>query len=160
MKKVFDYILSIHQKLNNFIQLRWTKRRGTTNVFGRIVIINPKNIILGNGCSINHGAYLNAFNPIHIGDDVTISAGAKLISTGIDYKRWMRGKKQHTSGKGIWIGDHVWIGANAIILENVSITGEYVIIAANAVVNKSIHESFVLVGGCPATIIKRFTDGE
>lgn len=54
--------------------------------------------------------------------------------------------------KRITIGDDVWIGTNAIILDGVTI-GNHSIIAAGAVVTKDIPE-YAIVGGVPAKIIK------
>jgi len=51
------------------------------------------------------------------------------------------------------IHDHVWLGANAIILSGV-IIGEHAIIAAGAVVTKNV-EPYTIVAGVPAKIIKR-----
>ena len=61
----------------------------------------------------------------------------------------------HVTDKPIVIGNHCWICADAIILPEVEITGEYVVIAAGAVVTKSIKESRVIVAGNPARIIKK-----
>lgn len=145
------------QKIHNQFQLRKLKKKGrNNNVYGKITIINPKNLIVGDNCSFNHYSYINAFCPIELGNDVSVSAGAKIISTGIDYISWANGKKQHIINGGINIGDHVWIGANAQILPGVKISGKYVVIAAGAVVNKNIYENRCIVGGCPAKIIKRF----
>lgn len=124
-------------------------------IFGEIDVVYPENIIVGSKCSFNHGCYINAYNPITIGNDVTVSAGACIISTGIDYEAWIEGKKGHTKDGGVTIGDHVWIGSKAQILNGVHITGPYVIIAAGAVVTKDILEPYCVVAGCPAKIIKR-----
>ena len=118
-------------------------------------MINPRNIYIGEGCTINHGCYINAFNPIRIGNDVTLSANVSVISTGIDVENWMGGAKKHISNDGVEIGDHVWIGANAQILSGVHIKGPYVVIAAGAVVTKDINEPYCLYGGCPAKFLKK-----
>lgn len=56
----------------------------------------------------------------------------------------------------IEIGNDVWIGANAIILDGVSI-GDGAIIGAGALVNKNVPP-YAIVGGVPAKIIRyRFT---
>ncbi len=52
----------------------------------------------------------------------------------------------------ITIGNDVWIGTRAIILDGVSI-GDGVVIAAGAVVTKDVP-SYAIVGGVPAKIIK------
>ena len=144
-------------RLHSSFQLRGVKRGKDDNVFGKIDIVSPQNLYIGNGCSFNHGVYINAVNQIRIGNDVTLSAGAKIISTGIDYVNWAKGSKQHKKDSGILIGNHVWIGANAMVLEGVEITGKYVVVAANAVVNKNIPDDYVIVGGCPAKILKRYS---
>jgi acetyltransferase-like isoleucine patch superfamily enzyme len=144
------------QAVHNSIQLKRVKQAGQNNVFGRIDIVNPKKLSIGRDCSFNHGAYINAFNSISLGNDVTVSAGAKIIATGIDYIAWSEGNKRHIADAEIDIGNHVWIGANAQILAGVHIFGEYVVIAAGAVLTESITESRVIVAGCPAKIIKRF----
>jgi chloramphenicol O-acetyltransferase type B len=56
------------------------------------------------------------------------------------------------------IGNDVWIGANAIIIDGVSI-GDGAIIASGAVVNKSV-EPYAIVGGVPAKLIKKRFDDE
>ena len=55
-------------------------------------------------------------------------------------------------GKGITIGDNVWIGAGAIINPGVSI-GNNVTIASGSVVTKDVADSTV-VAGAPAKVIK------
>lgn len=145
------------RRLNNWLQLRRVRKCGVNiNVFGKVSIVNPENLTIGNNCSLNHDAYINAFNPITLGDDVTISASVKVVSTGIDYLSWANGKKQHTQNGDIVIGDHVWIGCGAIIAPGVKITGEYVVIAAGAVVTHDITEDHSIYAGCPAKKVKEF----
>jgi acetyltransferase-like isoleucine patch superfamily enzyme len=50
--------------------------------------------------------------------------------------------------KNTVIGNHVWLGANAVILCGVTLK-ENVVVAAGAIVNKDVEE-FVIVGGVPA----------
>ena len=130
-------------------------RYGNNNVFGKIDIVAPKRLIIGNNCSFNHGCYINASNNVILGDDVTLSAKSCIVSTGIDYKKWVHGEKRHISESAVEIGNHVWIGTNATILPGVKITGEYIVIAANAVVTHNIEESFCIFAGIPARKIKR-----
>lgn len=55
------------------------------------------------------------------------------------------------------IGNDVWIGANALIMSNLTI-GNGAVIAAGAVVTKDVP-AYAIVGGVPAKIIKyRFTE--
>lgn len=125
-------------------------------VFGKIEISFPQNLIIGDGCKINNQVYLNARSGITIGNNVTLSYGAKIISTGYDLEQFfLCGERVHNTDKPIFIGNYVWICAGAIILPGVQITGNHVIVAAGAVVTKDINESRVIVAGNPAKIIKR-----
>lgn len=127
------------------------------NVLSDVDILSGEFISIGNNCKINSGVFLNGRSGITIGDNVTLSHGAKLISAGYDIELWMKtGNRVHFNNKPIHIGNNCWIGANALILPGVSITGEYVIIGAGAVVTKDVTESRVLVAGNPAKIVKRY----
>ena len=128
-------------------------------LFGEIEVMSGDKIEVGCDCRLNKNVLLNGRSGIVIGDDVTISNGAKIISTGYDLNHWIKtGEKIHFEDKPIVIGNHCWIGANAIILPGVKITGEYVVVAAGAVVTKEILEDKVIVGGNPARIIKKLGD--
>lgn len=153
---VIDSFFYLRQKFHNWYQLQKVNQIGSCNVFGSVDIIYPKNLTIGDRCSINHGAYINAFCPIVLGEDVTISSGAKIISTGIDYESWVSGIKRHINDGSITINDHVWIGSGAQILAGVHITGSYVVIAAGAVVTNDVNDSRCILAGCPAKIIKYF----
>jgi len=52
----------------------------------------------------------------------------------------------------VTIGDHSWIGANAIIMPGVEL-GEYCVVAANSFVNKS-FPPYSVIGGTPAKLLK------
>lgn len=54
--------------------------------------------------------------------------------------------------KQIFIGDDVWIGTRAMILDGITI-GSHAVVAAGAVVTKDIPE-FAVVAGVPARVIK------
>lgn len=126
-------------------------------VLGKTEIIAPERITIGNDCKINSTVLINARSGVFIGDDVTLSPGSKILSTGYDVERWIKtGKKVHTEDTPVKIGNHCWIGTDAIILPGVDISGEYVVIAAGAVVTKDITESKVIVAGVPAKIVKRY----
>lgn len=126
-------------------------------IFGKTEIIAPEKIKIGSNCKINSNVLINARSGVEIGDDVTLSNGVKIISTGYDIDRWMNnGKKIHTEDTPVKIGNNCWVCANAIILPGVNITGEYVVVAAGAVVTKDINESRVVVAGAPAEIVKRY----
>jgi acetyltransferase-like isoleucine patch superfamily enzyme len=96
------------------------------------------------------GIYINGMNGIEFGDNVYIAAGVKIISANHDFNDYSK----HTKAKPIIIGNNVWIGANAIILPEVTIA-DGCIIGAGAVVTKSFTEKNCIIAGNPAKIIKR-----
>ncbi|UQB68755.1 CatB-related O-acetyltransferase [Epilithonimonas zeae] len=66
-------------------------------------------------------------------------------------------KDHHNPKRNVYIGNDVWICANAIIADGVTI-GDGAIIASNSVVTADV-EPYVIVGGVPAKFIrKRFKD--
>ena len=125
-------------------------------VFDMPKMFSPEKISVGNGLKLNSNVFLNGRSGITIGNDVTISYGAKILSTGYDLDVFFStGERVHMEDKPIIIGDHCWICTDAIVLPGVKITGEYVVVAAGAVVTKDITESKVIVAGNPARIVKR-----
>lgn len=126
------------------------------SLFGDPIVYFSDCLKIGNDCKINHNVYINARSGVTIGDDVTLSYGAKIISTGYDIEHWVAtGDKKHITDAPVVIGNHCWICTDAIILPGVKISGEYVVVAAGAIVTKDITESRVIVAGSPAKIIKR-----
>ena len=169
--KIKNYMLKFKRKVKKRKQERATKQLNkkilkfqkqlaycgqNLKMFGEPIVYAPCRLNIGNDCRINHNVYINALSGVTIGDDVTLSYDSKIISTGYDIEHWVNtGVKKHLEDAPVFIGNHCWIGASAIILPGVNITGEYVVVAAGAVVTKDITESRVVVAGSPARIIKR-----
>lgn len=148
-----------YSKLTSMVR-ETVKNCGTElQVFGEVELYSPENITIGDHCKLNSRVLLNGRSGITIGNDVTVSPGAMILSTGYDMDRfWKNGDRVHREDTPVFIGDHCWICAGAIILPGVMITGEYVVVAAGAVVTKDITESRVVVAGNPAKIVKRIGD--
>lgn len=108
-------------------------------------------VTLGDDCSINPFATLRG--PITAGDGVRIGAYACLVGFNHGFADPDRPifKQGHTS-KGITLGDDIWIGAHATIVDGVKV-GSHSIIAAGAVVTKDVPD-YAIVGGNPARVIR------
>ncbi len=126
-------------------------------VFGSPYITAGKSISVGNNVFINNAVELNATcSKITIGNNVTISADAKILASTYDPSLFINeGKRTHIE-KEVVIGDNIWIGAAAIICPGVKLTGKNVIIGAGSVVTKCFNESNVVIAGNPAKIVKRY----
>lgn len=106
---------------------------------------------LGSKCSLNANAV--ARGKITIGNGVRIATGAQILGFNHghdDLEKLIY--QQPVTSKGICIGDDVWIGANAVILDGVKI-GSHAIVAAGAIVTHHVPD-WAIVGGNPAKVIR------
>lgn len=106
-----------------------------------------ENLSIGKYTHINRACYIDARGGVRIGNSVSISFKANIISDGHDPQSTTFELKR---GK-IVIDDYVWVGPNAVILKNVHI-GEGAVVAAGAVVTKDVPP-YTIVGGVPAKVI-------
>ncbi len=87
-----------------------------------------------------------------MGDFVRIGPHVSFIASNrIHEKRDIPILKQGITEKGITIGNDVWIGAGATILDGVNV-GDGVVVAAGAVVTKNVLP-YSIVAGVPARMI-------
>lgn len=106
-------------------------------------------LVIGNDFQIERGATIDPSFPwlVTIGDDVTLAPESILLCHDGSTKKLVGYSKV---GR-ITIGNHVFIGAKAIVLPNVTI-GNNVVVGAGSVVTKSIPDNCV-VAGIPAKIV-------
>jgi len=114
-------------------------------------------------------------NEIILGDDTTVGKntefatleGTKII-VGDDcmfsHSIQMRTSDSHSivdalgnrinMAKDITIGNHCWIGLNCLILKG-SLLGDNSVLAARSILTKEYKETGCLIGGSPATLLKK-----
>ena len=117
-----------------------------------------------------YGAYI-VYSEVRIGDNCTIEEYSivSLCTLGNDVVlaarvSIMSGSKHHdiddltttfmktkSNTKRVIIGNNIWIGTHAVIMEDIN---SETAVAAGAVVNKK-FESFSLIGGIPAKCIRK-----
>ena len=113
-------------------------------------------IKIGFNASFNANVMINARGKgrIIIGNNVLIGPNVVLRSSNHSFETTQKTIMEQGMTEGeIIIHDDVWIGSNAVILPNCKV-GKGVIIAAGAVVTSNI-ESYTVVGGIPARLIKK-----
>ena len=145
-----------------------------------LVVIYPKNISLGNDCSIMRFSSINACenSRIEIGDNISVNYNVNINSSNGGYikignnvliasnvviraadhifnnKNKLIKDSGHKGGQ-IIIGNNVWIGANCVILKDVNI-GDGAIIGAGTIVTHNVEMNEVVVGNKQTKIKNRF----
>lgn len=110
-------------------------------------------IALGDRVSVNPYSVLYGHGGLTIGNDVRIAAHVVIVPMNHGFDDLTTTiKRQPVMALGIRIGDDVWIGAGARILDGVSIANGCVI-GAGAVVTKSTVANGIY-GGVPARLIR------
>lgn len=101
------------------------------------------------------GCYIQAINPIFIGNYSRISANVGLISANHE----PTDLRKHIPSVGIKIGEYCWIGMNVVVLPNVEL-GDFAIVGAGSIVTKSFSEGYCIIAGNPARKIRELNANE
>lgn len=110
------------------------------------------NIKLGKGFYANHGLIILDTAAVNIGDNVMCGPGV-MMSTATHPLNAQDRQKGMETARPITIGNNVWIGMGAKILDGVTIA-DNAVIAAGAVVNKDVAAN-TLVAGVPAKFLRQ-----
>ena len=109
-------------------------------------------IRLGKNSGIGQSTIIYGNGGVEIGNNVMVAGQCFIVASSHRFDEHDKPiKEQGHSAKGIQIGNNVWIGAGAKILDGVTIE-DNAIVAANAVVNKDVMSGSI-VGGIPAQTI-------
>ena len=111
-------------------------------------------VTFGKGVFINHSAILSASGGIEFEDGVMSAPGLRIATINHDMNDRHR---IYTYGKVV-VKKNAWLGMNVTICPGVTI-GEYVVVAAGAVVTKDVPP-YAVVGGVPAKVIKYLDPSE
>lgn len=142
--------------------LKWAGAKIGSNVriYASAHILGTGGLIIGDDVHIGPGVRINTFFPatITIGSHVDIGPEA-LLETGTHE---IDPSGDHIGGKGkslsVVIGSGSWLGARATILPGVTLPPK-TLVAAGAVVTKSIDVPCSLIAGVPASL-KKVIGGE
>jgi acetyltransferase-like isoleucine patch superfamily enzyme len=118
-----------------------------------MIMTHGGDISLGNYCSVNPFTILYGHGGLKVGNYVRFAANSVVIPGNHTFARTdIPIHSQPLKKKGIKIGNDVWIGAGACILDGVLI-GDGVVVGAGSVVTKDL-ESFSVNVGIPASKLK------
>ena len=137
--------------LGDYLVDRWDKARllgfgeGSSIYDSSLVIGDVK---VGRGCWVGPFTILDGSGGLVIGDGCTISAGAHVYSHD-NVEQTLSGAPIERSPTRI--GDHTYLGPNAVVARGVTI-GDHVVIGANSFVSTDIPDR-VRAAGNPARIL-------
>ncbi|MBK7653151.1 MAG: acyltransferase [Flammeovirgaceae bacterium] len=114
------------------------------------VTLSPM-VAIGSHCFIGENCRLQG--KVILGNDALIAQNVNMVAFNHRFERLdIPIRSQGENFGTIKINDDVWIGVNAIILNNVSI-GNHAVIGAGSVVTRDVPD-WAIVGGVPAKIIR------
>lgn len=155
--------------------VRWLPE---TRFFGlKVKLLRWCGATIGENVRINSSAQFSGDGNLEIGDDVWVGPGCLISPVGkatiqigshIDIapqvmiltgSHKIEPMGNHIGGEGysasVVVGDGCWLGARCVLLPGVTLK-EKTIVAAGAVVTKSVDEEIVLVAGVPAKVVKQY----
>ena len=105
--------------------------RGATigkNVFinGHVRVINPINLVVRDGVSLNHGVIITCMQLVFIGTNTHVSPYVQIHTGSLN-------KERHHNYKPVIIGRNVWIASGSIICHNTIIPNDSTIPALSKV---------------------------
>ncbi len=100
---------------------------------------------MGDHCSLNPFAIIYGYGGARIGDRVRIAAHSVIIPANHNFRSTALLHESGVVGRGITIGDDVWIGAGVRVLDGVAV-GSRSVVGAGAVVTRSIPPNCVAMG--------------
>ena len=109
---------------------------------GAKLYINKNATLKIGGGYINHNVNISVFDSVTIGEGCAIGENVVIRDSDNHEIQSGGGENEHTAP--IFIGKHVWIGSNAMLLKGVTI-GDNAVVAAGSIVTKNV----------PAKVIKQ-----
>lgn len=148
---LYSFAYYIHE------QVTWRARihaAGDVRIHATASIRNAQNVYVGKNSHINHRCcvWAGENSKIVLGDNLLMGPGVSLFASNHGLIQGQPMTFQDRKEESIVIGDDVWLGAHSVITAGTRIANG-VIVAAGAVVTRSIIRENVIVAGIPAKII-------
>ena len=122
-------------------------------VYGRVTVLNPGHVRIGDHSTLNEGCLLNARESIVIGAHVHISPGVQIHAGGLNLDEPYASRRHYAAP--VTIEDGVWLCSGVIVLPGITVH-EGAVVAAGAVVTRDVP-AFEVWGGVPARMIRRLS---
>lgn len=145
------FYLCPHPKLRAAVLRLWGARIGPNTRIHSVLFTNPvtdfSHLTVGEGCFIGVGTILDLIGHIHMGTRCSIAPGCILMthsdpgSAGASHLCDRYPKRVGA----ITLGDDVWVGAGAVVLDGVTV-GHRAVVGAASLVTKDIPSGVVAFG--------------
>jgi putative colanic acid biosynthesis acetyltransferase WcaF len=146
---IFDSAIPWPYKIKHFLLKIFGAKVGSGLVIKpNVRIKNPWRLSLGNNCWIGESVWIDNLEMVEIGNNVSISQGALLLTGNHDYTLV---DFPYRLGK-ITIEDGVWIGAKSVVCPGVTCKS-HSILTVNSVATKPL-ESYKIYSGNPAFFVR------
>tara|TARA_B100000925_G_C21964260_1_gene454785 strand:- start:624 stop:1139 length:516 start_codon:yes stop_codon:yes gene_type:complete len=145
-KFIVNFIFQRLFRINASIK---TQVHFTSTFIGNNLFFDTKDLDSRVSFAVSGGLYIQSLNGVYFGKNVLLAPGVKIISANHSLDNSRKAEK----ASPIKIGDHVWLGANVVVLPGVEI-GDGCVVAAGSVVTKSFLEKKIVIAGNPARKIK------
>lgn len=138
------------RRIREFLVRNFISRCGKNLIVETGVSLSPE-VEIGDNCLIGENSRVRG--RVILGDDVMIAQDVNLIAFNHRFDRADIPVRLQGEDFGvIEIGDDVWIGINAVVLNNIRI-GHHAVLGAGAVVSRDVPD-WAVMGGIPADIIR------
>lgn len=119
------------------------------------IVIEPRGIVIGDRTIVNENCHLDGRGKLSIGNDVSISIYSKIITAS-----HVSSSEKFTYYEApVKIGNNVWLGCGAVILDGSNIEDKCVI-GAGCVIKGNTNTNMVYVGNPAKAIKQRNIKGE
>jgi acetyltransferase-like isoleucine patch superfamily enzyme len=122
---------------------------------GRSTILSCKDgdIVLGDHTNLGFHCEIFSGSTVRVGRHGLFAAYVYLVGGGHEFEQAdVAVIDQPRESRGISLGDNVWLGTGAKVLDGVTL-GSHVVVGANAVVNSDLPDS-AIAAGVPARILR------
>lgn len=125
---------------------------------GTILSCKDGDIVLGDNVNIGFHSEIFSGSSVSVGRHGLFAAYTYLVGGGHEFEQaGVPVVEQERLSRGISLGDNVWLGTGAKVLDGVRI-GSHVVVGANAVVTEDLPDGVVAVG-VPARIVRKRDGG-
>lgn len=130
---------------------------GDNSILSRGTILRTKDgsIVLARGCNIGSNCTFSSIGSLEVGENLLMGSNSHIIAGGqhvIERADMAIIDQGLASGRGVSIGNDVWLGARVTILDGVRV-GDHAVVGACSLVNRDIPD-YAVAYGIPARVVR------